>query len=65
MLSGAVITETIFNWPGMGRLFIEAASARDYPLLLGMLLLGTVLTIVGTLLADIGYGVVDPRVSYS
>jgi peptide/nickel transport system permease protein len=65
MLSGAVITETIFNWPGMGRLFLEAASARDYPLLLGMLLLGTVLTIVGMLLADIGYGVVDPRVRYS
>lgn len=65
VLSGAVITETIFNWPGMGRLFIEAASARDRPLLLGMLLLGTVLTIVGTLLADIGYGLADPRVRYS
>ncbi|HZO29145.1 MAG TPA: ABC transporter permease [Chloroflexota bacterium] len=65
VLSGAVITETIFNWPGMGRLFIEAASARDRPLLLGMLLLGTVLTIIGTLLADIGYGLADPRVRYS
>lgn len=65
MLSGAVITEAIFNWPGMGRLFLEAASSRDYPLLLGMLLLGTVLTILGTLMADIGYGLVDPRVRYS
>jgi peptide/nickel transport system permease protein len=65
LISGSVITETIFNWPGMGRLFIEAASTRDYPLLLGMLLLGTVLTIVGTLLADIGYGLVDPRVRYT
>jgi peptide/nickel transport system permease protein len=65
VLSGAVITEYIFNWPGMGRLFLEAASSRDYPLLLGMLLLGTVLTIVGTLLADLGYGLVDPRVRYS
>lgn len=65
LLSGAIIMETIFNWPGMGRLFIEAASSRDYPLLLGMLLLGTVLTIVGTFLADIGYGLVDPRVRYS
>jgi peptide/nickel transport system permease protein len=65
LLSGAIIMEQIFNWPGMGRLFIEAASSRDYPLLLGMLLLGTVLTILGTLLADIGYGFVDPRVRYS
>ncbi|MGE3270776.1 MAG: ABC transporter permease [Chloroflexota bacterium] len=65
LLSGAVITETIFNWPGMGRLFLEAATTRDYPLLLGMLLLGTVLTIAGTLLADIGYGLVDPRVRYT
>jgi peptide/nickel transport system permease protein len=65
LLSGAIITETIFNWPGMGRLFFEAASQRDYPLLLGMLFLGTVLTILGTLMADIGYGLVDPRVRYS
>lgn len=65
LLSGALIMEGIFNWPGMGRLFLEAANSRDYPLLLGMLLLGTVLTIVGAFLADIGYGLVDPRVRYS
>jgi peptide/nickel transport system permease protein len=65
LLSGALIMEGIFNWPGMGRLFLEAASYRDYPLLLGMLLLGTVLTIIGAFLADIGYGFVDPRVRYS
>ncbi len=64
VLSGAIITEYIFNWPGMGRLFFEAASSRDYPLLLAMLTLGTVLTILGTLMADIGYGVVDPRIRY-
>jgi peptide/nickel transport system permease protein len=64
LLSGAIIMEGIFNWPGMGRLFLEAASSRDYPLLLGMLLMGTVLTIVGAFLADIGYGLVDPRVRY-
>ncbi len=64
VLSGAVITEYIFNWPGMGKLFFEAALTRDYPVLLGMLLLGTTLTIVGTLLADIGYGLVDPRIRY-
>ncbi|MCC6175474.1 MAG: ABC transporter permease [Chloroflexi bacterium] len=65
VLSGAIITETIFNWPGMGRLFYEAALGRDYPLLLTMLLIGTVLTILGTLMADIGYGLIDPRVRYS
>ena len=65
VLSGAIITEYIFNWPGMGKLFFEAASGRDYPLLLGMLMLGTTLTIVGTLLADIGYGIVDPRIRYT
>jgi peptide/nickel transport system permease protein len=65
LLSGAIVIETIFNWPGMGRLFYDAALSRDYPLLLAMLLLGTVLTILGTLLADIGYGLVDPRVRYS
>jgi peptide/nickel transport system permease protein len=65
VLGGAIITETIFNWPGMGRLFYEAATRRDYPLLLGILMLGTVLTILGTLIADILYGVVDPRVRYS
>ena len=55
MLSGSVITESIFNWPGMGRLFLEAASNRDYPLLLGMLLIGTVLTIIGRC-CRLGYG---------
>lgn len=65
LLSGAIIMEQIFNWPGMGRLFIEAASSRDYPLLLGMFLLGTVLTIFGAFLADVCYGIVDPRVRYS
>lgn len=64
-VSGAVATEFIFNWPGMGRLFLEAASTRDYPLLLAMMLLSTVLTIVGALLADLGYGVVDPRIRYA
>jgi peptide/nickel transport system permease protein len=64
VVSGAIITEYIFNWPGMGKLYFEAASSRDYPLLLGMLMLGTSLTIIGTLLADLSYGLVDPRIRY-
>lgn len=64
VLSGAIITETIFNWPGMGRLFFESAYARDYPVVLTILLIGTFFTILGTFLADIAYGYVDPRIHY-
>jgi peptide/nickel transport system permease protein len=64
VLSGAIITETIFNWPGMGRLFFESANARDYPVVLTILLIGTFFTILGTFMADIAYGYVDPRVHY-
>jgi peptide/nickel transport system permease protein len=64
VLSGAIITETIFNWPGMGRLFFESAYARDYPVVLTILLITTFFTILGTFLADIAYGYVDPRIHY-
>jgi len=64
VVSGAIITEYIFNWPGMGKLYFDAAASRDYPLLLGILMMGTSLTIIGTLLADLGYGLVDPRIRY-
>jgi peptide/nickel transport system permease protein len=65
VLSGALITEYVFAWPGIGRLFYEAATTRDYPLLLAVLTMTTFATIFGTLLADIGYGLVDPRVRYA
>jgi len=65
VFSGALITEYIFAWPGIGRLFYEAAVARDYPILLAILTMTTVATIVGTLLADVAYGIVDPRVRYT
>jgi peptide/nickel transport system permease protein len=65
LVSGAALTESIFNWPGLGRLFLEAAGTRDYPLLLALLTIGTVATMAGTLLADILYGTVDPRIRYS
>ncbi|MEI7556919.1 ABC transporter permease [Candidatus Chlorohelix sp.] len=65
LLSGAIITETIFNWPGMGRLYFQAAGSRDTPVLLAILFMTTIATILGTLLADIGYGLVDPRVRYT
>ncbi len=64
LFSGAVITETIFAWPGIGRMFVQAMFARDYPLLMGILLLGSFMVIVFNLLADILYGVLDPRIHY-
>ena len=62
LLSGAIITEQIFNWPGMGRLTVEAINQRDYPTIMGLNLLIAVLVVIGNLLADVFYGVVDPRI---
>jgi peptide/nickel transport system permease protein len=64
LFSGAVITETVFAWPGIGRTFVQAMFARDYPLLMGILLLGSVMVIVFNLVADILYGALDPRIRY-
>jgi peptide/nickel transport system permease protein len=63
--SGAVITETVFAWPGMGLLFLDALNDRNYPILLAMLLLGATSVILFNLIADILYGVIDPRIRYS
>ncbi len=63
LLSGSVILEQIFAWPGMGRLFFESILERDYPTIMGLTLMFSVLTLAGQLLADILYAVVDPRVT--
>jgi peptide/nickel transport system permease protein len=65
LLSGAVILEQIFTWPGMGRFFFESIGRRDYDAIMGLVLIFSVLTLLGQLLADILYAVVDPRVTYS
>lgn len=62
LIGGSVIIETIFALPGLGQLFYTAVMARDYPLIMGNLVLGAVLTLAGNLLADIGYGLADPRI---
>jgi len=62
LVSGAVITETIFSWPGMGRAVIEAIRARDVFVITGVTLISTTLVVIGNLLADILYALVDPRV---
>ncbi len=62
LLSGAVITEAIFGWPGIGTLIIEAAQSRDYPLVMGVTLVITVIVVLSNLLVDLVYSKVDPRV---
>lgn len=64
MLGGATIVETIFAWPGMGRLTVDAVLGRDYPVILATTLVAAVLTVLGSLLADVGYAAADPRVRY-
>ena len=64
ILSGAVITETIFAWPGMGRLFIEAMNGRDYPVLMALLMVGSVALVATNFLTDVVYGLIDPRIRY-
>lgn len=64
LLSGSIILEQIFDWPGMGQLFYRCISDRDYPVIMGMMLMFSILTLLGQLLADILYAVVDPRVTY-
>lgn len=65
LFSGAVITETVFAWPGIGRLFIQATFSRDYPLMMGILMMGSFMVVVFNLIADLVYGWLDPRIVYS
>ncbi len=64
ILSGALITETVFNYPGMGLLFWNSALSQDYPVLLGVTIVVALGTVAGSLLADLLYAVADPRVRY-
>jgi len=64
LLGGATIIETIFAWPGMGRMTVSAVGGRDYPIIMATVMIAAVLTVLGNLLADITYAAVDPRVSY-
>lgn len=65
LLSGSIILEQIFSWPGMGKLFFESIRERDYPTMMGLLLMFSVLTLLGQMLADFLYAMVDPRVTYN
>lgn len=64
LLSGAVLTETIFAWPGIGRLAVEALVARDFPMIRGTVIFMALIFLVANLLVDLSYGFIDPRVRY-
>ena len=65
LFAGAIITESIFSWQGMGRLFLLALNASDYPVAMAMLFITAVLTVIATLLSDVAYTLVDPRIKLS
>jgi peptide/nickel transport system permease protein len=65
LIGGSVIFESIFAIPGMGRLFYESVMARDYPVVMGVLSIGAILTLAGNFLADVAYSYADPRISRS
>src|SRR3712207_5803757 len=62
LLTGALVTETVFTWPGMGRLFLDALGYSDYPVVMGLLMFSAILVILGNLIADIVIAIVDPRI---
>jgi peptide/nickel transport system permease protein len=65
LIGGSIIIETIFSIPGIGQLAFQALLARDYPLIMADLVIAAVLTIVGLLLMDIAYAIVDPRIAFT
>lgn len=64
LFSGAVVTETVFAWPGMGRFFMDSLNKLDYPVLMGILMINAFLVIICNILADVIYAVLDPRIKY-
>lgn len=62
LFSGALVTETIFGWPGMGRLFVDALTMKEYPVLMGMVMITAIFVIIGNLLADVINALIDPRI---
>jgi peptide/nickel transport system permease protein len=63
LLGGAVLIEKVFAWPGLGLLGVQAVGGRDYPVIMATMMMGAVLVVIGNLMADITYAIVDPRIS--
>ncbi|MGJ3240536.1 MAG: ABC transporter permease [Anaerolineae bacterium] len=64
ILGGAVVIEQIFSWPGLGRLFLEAISQRDYPIVMASVVIGAVLTVIAYIISDVLYALFDPRIRF-
>jgi peptide/nickel transport system permease protein len=64
LVAGALFIETIYSWPGMGSLFVDAVASRDYPMVMGIMLVSAIVVLAANLLTDLTYGVVDPRIRY-
>jgi peptide/nickel transport system permease protein len=62
MLAGAPITETVFGWPGVGRLYVEAIGGLDLPVIMGITVFIALMTLIANLITDITYGYIDPRI---
>jgi len=65
LIGGAVVTETIFGWPGMGRLAVEASSGRDYTVIMGLTIVIAAIVVTVNLLVDVAYGLIDPRIRHA
>jgi peptide/nickel transport system permease protein len=65
LVGGALVTETVFSWPGMGLLFVNALGTRDYPVLMAILMVGALFVVLGNLLADVLAALIDPRIKLS
>lgn len=64
LVAGALFTETIFSWPGMGSLFVEAVVVRDYPMVMGIMLVISIVVLLANLLTDFAYAIIDPRIRF-
>jgi peptide/nickel transport system permease protein len=65
LVGGAVIIETVFSWPGLGSMMVEAVTGRDYPMIMGLSLVVAIFVLIANLVTDVAYAVVDPRIRYS
>jgi peptide/nickel transport system permease protein len=65
LVTGSVLTETVFAWPGLGRLSINAVYNNDFPVLTGCVLIFTLIYVIAHLLVDIAYALLDPRIRYA
>lgn len=64
IVGGAVVTEQIFGWPGIGTLMVQSINARDYPCIMGITVFIAIVVLIGNLITDLVYGLLDPRISY-